>query len=340
MRKKLPFVFLFAILFSSHAQTITQTFNEPKAGDLEFFFPLDTSGYKSGLPTAATGSNVTWDFTKLDIKHPIDTNVYLSPSSVPAATGFPGCTFVQSAAGMNTFLKSAATPTTQTEVLGLQMTPFMLTFTNTAVIMKYPGTFSLSFTDNISGTATGPITATVTGNVTTKIDAMGTINLPMNVTYSNVIRVKSVQTLTLTNTFPVGTFKQTYYNFYHSSQKFPILSITYMSVAMALSQPTVTGFAYGSTNFFIDGITPNELDQKLSIYPQPNSGSVGITFKSGNIAATELAVYSLTGQLVEHSKLEESDHVSTTLKLNGPAGVYLLVVKHGTLSAFRKLVKE
>jgi hypothetical protein len=99
-------------------------------------------------------------------------------------------------------------------------------FTNTAVAAKYPMAFGTSISDNFSGTFVFSLNGTCSGTLTSNADGYGTIKLPNNLTLTNVLRVKSVQTLNLSAALitglpptQVGTIKQTYYNSIFSNNR-------------------------------------------------------------------------------------------------------------------------
>jgi hypothetical protein len=333
-------LFLIISHLSCLSQTLTQTYNEPKAGEVESYYYLDTAGYATGMPVSITGTNCVWDFTKLIVKPPVSKTNYADTANVPAAAGYTGCTFVQQSSGFNTFMKSVTTPTTQTEVLGLELGPANLKFSNTAIIIKYPASYGLNYTDNIAGTASGQVSGSVSGSVTTKIDGQGVLILPLNVTYSNVIRLKSVQTVTLTNGFPIATFKQTFYNYYHPSFKFPVLSLNYSSVAFVLGTPTITSFVYGSTNFFIVGLSEVRLNEALTVFPVPFSGPLTVTLENPGSEVVTAGLYAITGEKLLEKDLGTATLVSEDISIPVNPGIYLLCIKRGESKVWRRIIKE
>jgi hypothetical protein len=336
--KKITFFFLVVSLFRVSAQTLTQSFNEPHVGDVDPGYPLDTSAYTNGLPLNIKGNNVTWNFTSLQPISPSDTDYYVSPSSVAGASAYVGCTVVQKSGLLNTFIKSSTTPTTQTEILGATSSSLSFLFSNSAIAVKYPVSYGSGSTDNIAGTYTvftynGPCT----GVITTTADGFGTLNLPGH-SYTNVLRIKSVQSLTLNQgIFPVGTGMQTIYEFYHASQKFPLLTLSYNSFGLITSSsPTVSGSARGSANSFtVVGLKENTLDANaITIYPNPVKDNLNIVI-NGSVAGKEIELYDQLGRLVLYSDTTNNIDVST-LK----SGIYILQIKTDRGIAQKKLVKE
>jgi hypothetical protein len=334
------FIIISHLLFSQ--TTLTQAFNEPVAGDFEKTFGLDTSAYTSGLPISVTGSNVVWDYSNVSGFEPILTNKYLSSSSVSSATNYAGCNLVQESGGLYTYLKSSTTPTTQTELLGLNVSSVSLTFTNSAVIAKYPVTYGSSSTDNLSGTFNFSISGTFTGSITTTADGIGTLNLPLGNSLTNVLRVKSVQTLTLSASlvagFPptaIARMQQSIYNYYSPQSKFPIISVNYSKITITLTNSvTITANANGNTNYFVVGLSENTLNDKdLLVYPNPteNKLTIGLTEP---IHLRSVTLYSQLGELVLKT-------TSNSLNVSSlPAGIYIaeIITDKGLIR--KKVIKE
>ncbi len=336
--KKLLFLILAFVQSAFDAQTLTQGFNEPIVGDSDRTYPIDTSAFAGGLPISVTGSNSVWNFTNLSITNSVINTAYVNTVTVPSATAYPGSTLVQKQGTLYTFIKSVKTPTTQTEVLGVFSTSLSLTFTNSALAAKYPVNYGSTVSDNISGSfifSTTP--GTCSGNIITNADGLGTLNLPNGITLTNVLRVKSVQTLTLTAGFiPLGNIKQTIYNFYHSSQKFPMLSINYQSLSFIISPtPTVTAFVTGNAKTLIASISQNTQDsQEIIFYPNPLNSILHL--RVNEIYKPKLInIYDELLQLIYTRAYTENINMYDYHK-----GIYIVEVQTEKGSIIRKIIKE
>jgi len=336
--KKITFCCFIIFSCSVYSQiSLTQSFNEPKGGDLESTFTLDTSAYASGLPLNVTGNNAVWNFTNLKALDPIIDNYYLSASSETSSASFPGCTFVQESGVAYSYFKSTTTPTTQTEIVGVKSSTMSLNFTNSGIVAKYPITFGSTSTDNMSGTFTFSVNGTCSGNITTTADGQGTLNLPGGYSLTNVLRVKSVQTLTLTALIiQLGVLKQTIYNYYHASQKFPVLSINYTYLSSALtSSPSLSGYATGSANYFITGLKENTLENStISLYPNPSHTNFTIGLSNESILK-EIKIYNQLGELVLNGAQASNIDVSGLTK-----GIYLVEIYTDKGVGRKKIIKE
>lgn len=336
MKSTLLAIALFGGLLSS-AQTLTQSFNEPKIGDVQKMVRLDTSEYLVKVPVDSTGLNFHWNFSKLHTSSdPIVTN-FVDTSAVPASTAYPLCNIVQDDGGFYTFLKSVTTPTTRTEVLGLSLPFGTTTFTNSGIAAVYPISAGSSFTDNIAGTAvlTGS-TFPLSGKISYTADGTGTLTLADGFTYTNVLRVKTTLSITATLfIIPVGTIVQTSYDYYAPTEKFPVLSIGYQSFSTFGGSPSVTATYAGNSRSFtgIQELTNNNSD--LHIYPNPATDQVFLTTTLGLSNSARLSVFSVTGALVQDTNVEGNGAFSVS---HLSAGLYQVVVTDKNQRYTQKLV--
>jgi len=336
MKKILLYCGVLLSFYLDAQTTLSQSFNEPKPGDMESGYDLDTSAFSSGMPLNVTGNNAVWNFTNLKADQPPLDSYYLSAASETSSANYPGCTMVEESGGIYSYYKSTTTPTTQTEVLGIKTSTVSITFTNSGIIAKYPISYGYSLTDNISGTFSFSVSGTCSGSITTTADGQGTLNLPEGLVLTNVLRVKSVQTLTLTAFVPVATMKQTIYNYYVSSQKFPVLSVNYSKLTSSFSStPTITGFATGSTNYFVTGLEETVLKETdVKLFPNPVHSVLNITLH-GSVNQAEIGIYNQLGQLVLKTSKREGIDISD---LNN--GIYIVEIRTDKGLARKKMIKD
>jgi len=332
-------LFIYFIFSYVQAQTLTQTYNEPQIGDKNSIARLDTSDYTSGMPIAQTGANQSWDFSLLKKGGEAFDTEYHSPASFTSAPSHTNATVVEVGSGLKIFMKSVNTPTTQTEIVGIDHPSFSATFTNSAIAAIYPMSFGDEIIDNISGSANaGTINANCNGKITTIADATGTLTLKGGLVYNNVIRLKTVQTLTFTQGFlSLLKANETSYRFFDMSEKFPVLTISYTSFALAFNSPTITAMATGQSKTFI-GISENELNaDAISIFPNPANGILYITLNEKILSDARIELYNTLGQMVKrHAVLNSSIHVIDVSNLSPGAYTVKLSTNSGTLT--RKLI--
>lgn len=344
------FLIIIGTTLKSQNLILTQSFNQPAVGDTNLVYSMDTLGFSSGMPIGLTGNNLTWDFTNLNAKSNILETTYISPITVTNSASFSGCNMVEKQGGLYTFLKSTITPTSQTELLGLTSSTLSFNFTNSAIAAKYPMAFGTSISDNFSGTFAFSLNGTCSGTLTSNADGYGTIKLPNNLTLTNVLRVKSIQTLNLSASLitglpptQVGTIKQTYYNYFHASQKFPILSINYTRISLITSQtPTITALITGNKRSIIVGLTNNFIDESnIYIYPNPTNGLLNINTKNCIIKINSIFIYDMTGKIIKQLDFENRLDVIDTINLKDlNPGIYFLKLKFGEKMLSKKIVLE
>lgn len=334
--KNLLSLVLLIIALGNKAQTLTQTYNEPKVGDYDISWRMDTSAFAGGLPLSVTGSNTVWNFTSLAASSVALTN-YLSPSAVPSASSYAGCNMVQSDNGTFTFLKSVTTPSQQTEIVGLDIGLGSVNLSNSAIIAKYPVSFGYNQTDQVSGSFTSTITnGTCSGNIVTKADGTGTLNLPAGVIVTDVLRLKTVLTITLTAFFiPIATARQTYYSYYHSSKKFPVLNIIYTELSTTGGSPTITAAVNGNY-FVVMGLSENSDLSKteLTIFPNPATDKLNLEMRQGLKNAT-LEIYNGLAQKVYSGAFTNELDLSQLEE-----GVYYLSVRSENGIVCKKFIKD
>ncbi|WP_317897944.1 T9SS type A sorting domain-containing protein [Aurantibacillus circumpalustris] len=329
-------LFFSILFFTLNSQTLTQSFNEPVVGDIDKLYRLDTSAYTSGLPVNTTGNTCIWNYSNLLGSFPLVVDSFVAPSAAIGATANPGTTFAQHRDLLYTFYKSTTSPS-QTELLGAYSPSLTLTFTNSAIIATYPVNFGYNLADPVSGSFKyNTTTGACNGNITISAPGSGTINFPNNISIPNVLCLKSVEILTLSvGIAPLGTFKQTIYNYYMPGKKFPILNINYTTYGLLGNPPTTTAYIYGSNNYYVAvGIDKNTLSKEdYRVYPNPFHERLYLTTENKN--ENEFLLYSLNGKLLAQEK--SLDNLKTE---NLDAGIYILEIKNESGTYHQKIIKE
>ncbi len=336
MRKILPCLFFIAFI-NLNAQTLTQSFNEPIIGDVDKSFRLDTSLFTSGLPMNVTGSNCVWNFNNLIRIFPLLIDSFITPAAAPGASAYPSASYTQRRDILYSYYKSTTSPQ-QTELLGAYSPSLTLTFTNSAIIASYPINYGYNLADPVSGSFKyGATNGACNGNITISADGVGTVNFPNNTSIPNVIRLKSVEILTLSiGVLPFGTFNQTIYNYYMPGKKFPILNISYTVYQLIAGTPTITAIINGSDAYFtLVGLNESSLNtQNYKAFPSPFHDELFIN-SEGIKEENEYLFYDMQARLVLKTK---SLDVLKTEKLN--SGVYFLEIRNKSGTFHQKVIKE
>jgi hypothetical protein len=333
MKKLLPLYILFAA-FTSNAQTftLTQAANEPVIGDSSRTYVIDTTA-QGNINAGNGGINITWNLSSLNATGGPATTTWLDPTSVPSATAYPGCTIVSKQGSVYSYYKAVSSPSTQLEFMGVTSTSLNMNFTNTAIYQRYPFAFSNNLTDNFSGNFTFSLSGTANGSGTTVAEGTGTLILPSG-TYNNVLKIRSSQSTTLNAVFINGTIKQTIYSFYHSSQKYPLLSVNYQTITVAGS-PTVSAIVNGNANNFTVGLKELKADEaSLQVYPNPATQALNIQMLSP-LKPTGMRIVDQSGHEIYSGEFSAKTDIS---KWN--AGMYYLEIKTAKGTVTRKFIKE
>ncbi len=333
--KQFYFFVLLSSVFCVQSQTLTQAFNEPVVGDIDRSIRLDTSSYTTGLPLNVTGNNCFWDFTRLGGIFPMVVDSFITPSAAPNASAYPNASYAQNRDKIYTFYKSTSSPA-QTEMLGGYTPSLSLTFTNTAIIASYPISFGYNVTDPVSGSFKYNTTnGGCNGSINITADGIGTLSLANGLKIPNVIRLKSVEILTLSTSFlPVGMFYQTVYNYYEQGKKFPVVNVGYTTYQLLAGTPTITALVYGNQNYFnLLGVNQNKANfENYKAFPNPFHDAFSIQAKSDE---NEFLIYALTGQLLLSTKEVSTDNLAPL-----PKGIYFLEIKNKEAVYRQKIVKE
>jgi hypothetical protein len=332
--------YFFTLLLAScllNAQTLTQAYHEPVITEVDRNYKLDTTAYTTGLPLAITGTNVVWDFSLLTGMFPVINDTIITPTAAVSGTAYPSATYCQKRNDIFTFYKSESNPS-QTELVGVYSPTLSFTFTNTAIIATYPVAYGYSKTDGVSGSFKfGTNTGACNGSITVVADGMGTVKFPFGATFNNVLRLKSVQELTVSSgLFPLGTINQYFYSYYAPGKKYPILTVQYNKYQFLAGTPTITTLAAGNGDYFNVAGIGEELNKKSAVNLSPNPFQDHLTIgTAASDQILEVRLYNLTGELLLSSK---NKTLLDTEKL--PPGIYLAELASSNGITFQKLIKH
>lgn len=334
---------ILSILFTAGAAnaqlSITKAANEAVDGDMYSRTGLDTS---NAMPNSVTGNAAVWNVTGVSTNTNLATITYTAASAVPSAVNFVGSTLVQiSSAQDTTFWKSG---TNTFELVGLSNTQFYLNYSDPGVVAQYPINYNSSFSDAIAGDliAQGQ-NGTFTGTVSTIADGSGTLNINALAPYTNCLRVKTVQNIDFTvGGFIPGTIEQTVYNYYHSSNKFPLLSIQYTHIIVsAFSIDQITS-SVDLNDAVILGV--NEAGKNnviFTAYPNPASENVNLHFVTAKTENYHVDVVNTLGQTVktiDFNNLQPGMY-NENIDLSGlTKGIYFVKVKGKNAEGVQKIM--
>ncbi len=348
--KKIYFMALACFALSNiNAQiSLTQAVNEPIIGDINYTKTLDTTGFN--MPNTVTGTNVVWTITNALEDSGKDTTTYVAPATFTNSSTYTGATIASiNTASTVTFYKSS---TNLYEVRGVDGGFYDLNFnSNTAVVASYPIAYGYTNTDNVGGqmTVQGGGSGPFSGTILTEADGTGDLDINGVVTYSNCLRVKSTQNITFSLTFGLitGTIDQTIYNYYHSSSKFPLLTVNYQHLVTAGLQTLDNYIATVSVQESVPTVLPTGIkaftknNNVFTAYPNPATNEVNIHLVAAKNETHNVTILNAMGQIVKTKTLTNSAAGVTNDVLNVSdltKGVYTINVKGNTTNGTQKLI--
>ena len=326
-------VFTFELI---NAQLIlTKINNEPVLGNV---FPK--KGFDSvGVIPKNTGVGQVWNFSSIISNTFVGAATYTTVASVPSGTAYPTATIVESnGAGSYNFFKSAGS--TFEQVGYEDPSPNTISFTNTAIGASWNIGFGYSLNDPFAGPASNVgIPGTCNGNNFVQASGSGTLILPMG-TYTNVLQVVTSQTLNLS--FAGGLVTVTIvavdYNYYHGSQKFPLVDVSYQTTSGAATG--FTGSMIVNANLITNVNEINSISNYI-IYPNPATEKLNIILSNDNSENVSLDILNNLGQIIRSENLGNQNQIHHDLSLTGIAkGIYFVKTCVGNKSSVKKLIVE
>ncbi len=316
------------------------------------FYSVDNATYKQlsaagNLDHSATGANKSWDFSGLSsIGTSADTNA--TPTSTEITT-YPNTTNISQTTiviGTNNttskiYTQKAGSVVSLTGVNGQGLD---LNYnTNNATIGTFPMSFGATNTDALAGTYLyTTYTGTFTGNITNTFDSYGSLHLTIDGNmqmYSNVTRLKSVQTLSL-NYGPlsgIGTATVTMYFYFDASNTYNVP--VFRSTQTVINIPLLNLVNKTTTQLesFV-GVLANpdfELDAKL-LTVTPNPASNMLNFKNNSdLVIDSISIVDINGRTIKNIPYFTEEVTISDLE----SGTYFVKFNANRQSFTRKIIK-
>ena len=334
---------LISISFLNAQLTLTKAFNEPSIGDVNISHRWDsTTALLNDI-----GPGTLWDFSSLTTNTGVTISTFTTVSSSTNAATFPNANLAEyDGFGGYRFWKSTSSPTTQLELLGIDQPSLSINLnTNSAITNVWPISLYYNKTDAFNGTAaaqtpTGNLTGTASGKVKTYASGTGTVILPGGLTYTNVLQVTVTQTINVNLLFGLVTVNllSTNYQYYHASEKYPIISINYQTISGAFSGSTA---GITINNNVIQGIEESLKNFNFSVYPNPASNKLNIKLSNNKAENVLVKIINSIGQTVKSIDLGNSSEINNEINLTDlEKGIYFVKTTVGTASSTKKIFKD
>lgn len=355
--KHMKKIYLIALSFFALSQanaqlSLTKAANEPVVGDTYETLALDTT---NTLPIAVTGTNAEWLFDGVTAQGGTSTFTIGATSSYTNASNYPGVTMVEEdiTNGTKTYYK---TTSTGYDLVGVDAGFFDLNYnTNSLTLATWPITMGYTNTDQGAGAitvnqGTTSLSGTFTSTITTEADGTGLLNIN-NYAYARngVLRVKSSQLIEFSiggGLVAAGTIQNNIYNFYHSSSKYPILTLNYNYVDATTFQGPLQQLqtTLSVLSDVTVGVKENEAKEVIfKAYPNPANNDVNIHFVLTQNESYTIEVVNMLGQTMKSLNLGDLQPgvYSENININDlTSGVYFIKVNGKNAQGIEKLIVE
>jgi hypothetical protein len=335
-------LFTVTLALTSGAQTtLTQAFNEPVIGNVNTQQFYDSAAV---LPNT-TGAGQTWDFSALtpNTSTPNESTSFTAVGSSGPNSGSFATATMADFDGID-FYNYYKSTTNQLEIIGFEDPNVLLVLSDPMIVGSFPFGMGSSFTDVAAGTCTamalGGATGVASGTTNVSGSGSGTLMLPGGTSFSNVLQVVSRTQINISISGGAVTLNNdgVEYTYYHSSQKFPIMSVAYTTVTGSF--PSYTADIKINTSV-ITGLNDLNFDAAFSIFPNPAKNNFNVNLHNVDNATCKMEIVNATGALVRSVDLGTTSEIAQNVSISDLApGIYMVKTTLGDKVSARKLIVE
>ncbi len=276
----------------ANAQTITSSW-VPTVGFSQTHNVVNLNG---PIAPGSAGQGQTWNFAGATSDSSY-TETNLAPMDAAGGSNFPIASYgtqVSDTTGTTFFAASNLSLQVIGSYIGNNQVSFVSTYNEPQTVMQFPASFNSAFVDSFHINTTTPFISQIYGINDVRVDGSGTLTTPTG-TYSNVLRVKSINIYQLGFTFPPlpGTATSgTTTSYLWVSPDYPgyMLMNYSINVEGTTSDTTIT---YSENPVGIQNVA----NQTLQISPNPANSFVTVGFPSG-AELNRVEVLDLSGRVV------------------------------------------
>lgn len=283
------------------------------------------------VPEGNAGANQTWDFSTL-----VSASTVAASATSAAGGLIPTASLKYSyVGGTETYYKTSNTELT---TLGISANAVFMNYADPEKFLSFPFQMNDTYSDTWNTTFFSGMNFYRSGTTTVTADGYGTIILPGG-TYTNVLRVKTVQVYTdsIIGVAMYANYTNEMYSFYKPGNHQPLVNIFNLDYDISGNTFLVSGAYYLSTVVSaIKDINENKIAD-LEIFPNPASRKLNVSFKENKYENLSFALMDLTGKLVPINVIQSNNTYSIESGKTS-AGIYQLnILSNNKLIASRKV---
>jgi len=203
--------------------------------------------------------------------------------------------------------------------------------------MKFPFAYGDIYSGTEIGTyeESGKPTGNITGSYTVEADGYGTLILPKNSVFENVLRVKTSKSYDNQMFNSVQHVNIVTYRWYNAIHRYPLLVLTEIKTLNGGDESVNYQAAYNSEAIrLLDISTPSLSDEILTLFPNPASSSLDMTFDSPVSGSMMIEIYDVDGRQIKSFNqdcFQGTNKYNLSKEITGiKPGSYILTVNLGS----------
>lgn len=218
-------------------------------------------------------------------------------------------------------------------------------YTNPFEKMKFPFAYSDYSTKSFGGVykLNGTQIGEISGNGSIEADAWGKLILPNNTSYENVLRVKTTKAYTTKFSSSEQKVEIITYRWYNNTHRYPLLVLTEYKTLNSSSVENVSyQAAYNNNAVRVTDIPSYQLDENISVFPNPAEDYLKVSIYSENATTAHLNIYDITGKKVyinsDYSISQGDNEISLDNEISDlRSGTYLLSITMNNNTVVREI---
>lgn len=288
------------------------------------------------------GTNQKWDFSNLDFVTPFTGYVTKSDFS-SFKSYFPKSNTVLSEFNSLFYLNVTES---QTEQYGYVSTDgkVRISYNVPFIKMKYPFSYGDSYSGSLFGTYySGNFEADLSGNYSVEADGYGTLILPGNSVFYDVLRVKTIKEYTTKFSSGDQLVQIVTYRWYNAIHRYPLLVLTEYTTTVGKSKYIDYQAAYNADALKISD-NASLANENINLFPNPVESALHLTFNASMTGQAYFKFFDANGKMVlEFQKelisegiqeFDLSDYISGLR-----SGQYVLTISLGSSTIEKEFIK-